>query len=64
MVTEFTGFTKGVIGKKLPADSTLSNMKKSELIQLLHIAQHNYETLLWFYHNQNDVCKKENIIID
>lgn len=51
MVTEFCGFDKGVIGKKLPSDSTLKNMKKEELIKLLHVAQHNYETLMEFYNN-------------
>lgn len=51
MVTEFCGFRKGVIGKELPKDSTLNNMKKSELIELLHTAQHNYETLMFFYSN-------------
>lgn len=51
MVYIYCGFSQGVIGKKLPADSTLNNMKKSELIELLHTAQHNYETLMWFYDN-------------
>lgn len=51
MVNEFNGFTKGVIGKCLPSDSTLNNMKKSELIKLLHIAQKNYDTLMQFYSN-------------
>lgn len=51
MVVEFGGFTKGVIGKDLPADSSLENMKKADLIKLLHTAQHNYETLMWFYNN-------------
>lgn len=52
MVNEFCGFKHGVIGKdKLPADTTLNNMKKADLIKLLHIAQHNYETLMWFYNN-------------
>jgi hypothetical protein len=58
MVTEFSGFTRGVIGKNLPSDNTLNNMKKSDLIKLLHIAQHNYETLNWFYVNavNNSKC--------
>lgn len=51
MVTEFNGFREGVIGKKLPSDTTLNNMKKSELIKLLRTAQHNYDTLMWFYTN-------------
>ena len=52
MVNEFCGFKHGVIGTdKMPADTTLSNMKKEELIKLLHTAQNNYETLMWFYNN-------------
>jgi len=49
MVTDFNGFDRGVIGKKLPSDTTLNNMKKADLIDLLHIAQHNYEVLNQFY---------------
>lgn len=59
MVSEFNGFTQGVIGKKLPADTTLNNMKKSELIELLHLAQHNYDTLKQFYTNSVNVNAKE-----
>lgn len=51
MVIEFCGFRHGVIGKELPSDTTLNNMKKEDLIKLLHTAQHNYETLMWFYNN-------------
>ena len=52
MVNEFCGFKHGVIGtNKMPADTTLNNMKKADLIKLLHTAQHNYETLMWFYNN-------------
>lgn len=51
MVNEFCGFRHGVIGKDLPADTTLNNMKKVDLIKLLHTAQHNYESLMWFYNN-------------
>lgn len=52
MVNEFCGFRHGVIGTdKMPADTTLNNMKKADLIKLLHTAQHNYETLMWFYNN-------------
>lgn len=51
MVTEFCGFNKGVVGKDLPSDTTLNNMKKADLIKLLHTAQHNYETLNWFCNN-------------
>lgn len=55
MVTEFCGFSKGVAGKKLPSDNTLNNMKKEELIKLLHLAQYNYETLMQFYNNAVNV---------
>lgn len=52
MVNEFCGFKNGVIGtNKMPADTTLNNMKKADLIKLLHTAQHNYESLMWFYNN-------------
>lgn len=51
MVNEFNGFKKGIIGKDLPSDTTLMNMRKSELVKLLHTAQHNYDTLMWFYNN-------------
>lgn len=45
-MVDFNGFDKGVIGKPLPADSTLNNMKKYELIELLHIAESNHKVLL------------------
>lgn len=51
IIAEFNGFMQGVVGKKLPSDTTLNNMKKSELIELLHIAQHNYDTLMQYYIN-------------
>ena len=44
-MVDFNGFDKGVIGKPLPADSTLNNMKKYELIELLHIAESNHKVL-------------------
>ena len=56
-MTDFNGFDKGVIGKKLPSDSTLNNMKKADLIKLLHIAEHNHNTLTWFYKNACDNSK-------
>lgn len=46
---DFAGVYRGVIGKKLPADSTLNNMTKTELVKLLHIAEHNYKVLSEFY---------------
>ena len=58
MVNDFSGFSKGVIGKKLPSDTTLNNMKKADLIKLLHTAQHNYESLNWFYNNTVNVNMK------
>lgn len=58
MVNEFNGFRKGIIGKNLPSDTTLMNMRKSELVKLLHTAQHNYDTLMWFYSNAVNVNMK------
>lgn len=46
---DFNGFDKGVIGKKLPSDSVLNNMKKKDLIELLHIAEHNHNVLAEVY---------------
>lgn len=46
---DFSGIYSGVIGKKLPSDSTLNNMRKSELIELLHISENNYKALAGFY---------------
>ena len=57
MVVDFNGFSKGVIGKKLPSDTTLNNMKKSELIKMLHLAQGNYNTLASFYKIATDTSK-------
>lgn len=57
MITDFNGFDKGVIGKKLPSDATLNNMKKSELIELLHIAEHNHRVLAETYHVAVDNSK-------
>nr|DAI20897.1 MAG TPA: hypothetical protein [Bacteriophage sp.] len=51
------GFDKGVIGKPLPADSTLNNMKKYELIELLHIAESNHKVLTDAYANAVDTSK-------
>lgn len=56
-MVNFTGFDRGVIGKPLPADSTLRAMKKSELIKLLRIADHNYKTLNFAYRNAIDNSK-------
>ena len=50
-MVNFSGFDRGVIGKPLPADSTLNNMKKYELIELLHIAESNHKVLADAYAN-------------
>lgn len=57
MVVELNGFSESVIGKKLPSDTTLNNMKKSELIKMLHLAQGNYNTLASFYKIATDTNK-------
>ena len=60
MAINFTGYDKGVLGKPFPAASTLRTMKKSELIELLHIADHNYKSLNIAYSNaiDNSKCTK------
>lgn len=35
--------TISCIGRKFPSDSTLKNLTKDELIELLKIAEHNYQ---------------------
>ena len=56
-MVDFNGFDKGVIGKPLPADSTLNNMKKNELIELLHLAESNHKVLADAYANVVDNSK-------
>lgn len=48
-------YNRGVLGRKLYSDKTLNNMRKSELIELLHVAEHNYDSLMWFYNNAVNV---------
>ena len=50
-MVNFSGFDRGVIGKPLPADSTLNNMKKYELIELLYLAESNHKVLVDAYDN-------------
>ena len=57
MMIDFTGFGEGVTGKPLPADSALGAMKKTELIELLHIANHKYRALKSAYGNAIDNSK-------
>ena len=51
MIIDTEGALKGVIGKKLPADSTLKNLSKEKLIELLHISEDYYTVLLHMYEN-------------
>ncbi len=51
MAYTFNDLPRGVTGKKLPADSVLWNMRKTELMELLRLAQHNYTVLMEFYSN-------------
>lgn len=39
------------IGKKMPSKSTLKRKTKDELIEMLEVAQHNYEVLYETYEN-------------
>lgn len=56
-MVNFSGFDRGVIGKPLPADSTLNNMKKYQLIELLHIAESNHKVLADAYANAINTSK-------
>lgn len=56
-MVDFNGFDKGVIGKKLPADTTLNCMRKSELIDLLHLAESNHRVLAEAYKIAVDTSK-------
>ena len=56
-MVNFNGFDKGVIGKPLPADSTLNNMKKDRLIGLLHMAEENHKVLASAHVNAVDENK-------
>lgn len=56
-MVDFNGFDKGVIGKKLPADTTLHCMRKSELIDLLHLAESNHRVLAEAYKIAVDTSK-------
>ena len=49
-MVNFSGFDRGVIGKPLPADSTLNNMKKYQLIEPLDVLEElNESTRLLIY---------------
>lgn len=48
-MVDFNRFDKGVIGKKLPADTTLNCMRKADLIKLLHLAEDNHRVLAEAY---------------
>lgn len=53
----FNGFDNGVIGKKLPSDTTLNNMRKADLIDLLHLAESNHRVLAETYKIAIDTSK-------
>lgn len=53
-MTNFNVIDNGVLGKAMPADSTLKNIKKEKLIEMLHIAQNNYNVLRVMYQNAVD----------
>lgn len=56
-MVDFNGFDKGVIGKKLPSDATLNNMRKADLIELLHLAESNHRVLAETYKIAIDTSK-------
>ena len=56
-MSDFNGFDKGVIGRKLPSDTTLKNMRKVDLINLLHLAESNHRVLAETYKIAIDTSK-------
>lgn len=46
------------MGKKMPSKSTLKRKTKDELIEMLEVAQHNYEALYETYENTVKVNKE------
>lgn len=44
-------YLNSCIGKKMPSKSALKNKTKEELIEMLEVAQHNYEVLYETYEN-------------
>ena len=56
-MVDFNGFDKGVIGRKLPSDTTLNNMRKADLIELLHLAESNHRVLAETYKIAIDTSK-------
>ena len=54
---DFNGFDKGVIGRKLPSDTTLNNMRKADLIELLRLAESNHRVLAETYKIAIDTSK-------
>lgn len=51
------GCSTCVYGRKKYSKSTLKSMSKTDLIELLHVAQHNYEALLETYGNMTAFAK-------
>lgn len=44
-------YLNSCIGRKMPSKSTLKSKTKDELIEMLGVAQHNYEVLYETYEN-------------
>lgn len=51
------GYPVSCIGSDMYSDATLKSMKKEELIELLHIAQVNYEVLLEAFSNVTNLAR-------
>lgn len=47
----------GCLGVPFPADSTLINKSKNELINMLHVAEHNYQVQIEANINQYNILK-------
>ena len=51
-------YLNSCIGSKMPSKSTLKSKTKDELIEMLGVAQHNYESLYETYENTVKVNKE------
>lgn len=47
----------GCLGIPFPADSTLNQKSKKELIEMLHVAEHNFQTQVEINANQYQLLK-------
>lgn len=58
------GFVDCILGKNMPADSTLRSMKKDDLIGHIRVANHNYRVLLDTYSRVSKIAHEQAAEID